>query len=471
MHDDLSDFEASSFTHDGADEEHGIGRLADGFSWGVATSAYQIEGSPFSDGAGESIWDRFVRTKGTVAGGDTGDIACDHYRRMEEDVALMARLGVDTYSFSIAWTRVIPDGHGVVNSAGLGFYDRLVDTLLANGIEPCPTLYHWDLPQALQDRGGWPERATVDAFVHYTDVVSSALGDRARHWITHNEPWVASMLGYLEGAHAPGLRDWRAALPAAHHLLLSHGRSVPIIRANVPGASVGITIDCRPTVPASSDPADLAAQRHFDGFRNRWFFDPVFGRGYPEDIVATYRDRGRFEGARPPFDQQGDMAEIAAPIDFLGVNYYTSLTVAAGADEIEDTGVAPGPNPPGGHTEMGWPITPAALSQFLKRVHDDYGPDRIIVTENGASFSDAPGPDGRVRDERRIRYLSEHIEAVADAAAQGVPVVGYYVWSFMDNFEWSLGYSQRFGLVFVDFATGERTPKDSFHWYARLIRG
>lgn len=439
------------------------------FHWGAATSAYQIEGGKGEDGKGESIWDRFAHRAGTTFKGQTGDIACDHYHRWREDVALMADLGLTAYRFSVAWTRILPNGTGEPNPAGLDFYSRLVDELLAEGIDPWISLYHWDLPQGLEDRGGWRNRATVDAYVRYVDVVTAALGDRVTNWTTHNEPWVVAFVGHLEGVHAPGLTDWGAALAAAHHLLLSHGRAVPVIRANAPGAQVGIALDCRPAKPASDTPADRAAQRHFDGFRNRWFFDPVFGRGYPQDMVDGYRALGRFESERPPFEQPGDPDEIGVPIDFLGINYYTSLAVAAGAEESEATGVEPGSSPPPGFTEMGWNITPEALTDFLVRVNDEYQPGSLVITENGASFGDGPGPDGVIHDTRRIDYIRRHLAAVRAAIDLGVPVDGYFVWSLLDNFEWSLGYSQRFGLVWVDHATSERTPKDSYHWYASEI--
>lgn len=441
----------------------------DGFVFGVAASAYQIEGAWDEDGKGESIWDRFTHRPGTILNGDTGDVACDHYHRYREDVALMAGAGIPAYSLTTAWTRIIPDGTGPVEPRGIGFYDRLVDELLAHGVTPYVTLYHWDLPQGLQDRGGWASRETVDAFVRYADVVSSALGDRVKHWKTHNEPWVAAFLGHYLGEFAPGHTDFAEALAAAHHILLSHGRSVPVIRSNVPEADVGIVVDCRPSTPATADPRDLAAQRHFDGFRNRWFFDPLFGKGYPRDMVDAYRDGGRFHTENPPFVQPGDLDEIAAPIDFVGVNYYTAVAVSAGLEESETTGVAPGPNPPDGYTEMGWPIIPQALTAFLKRLHDDYRPRDIRVTENGASFSDGPDDDGHVRDHRRIDYLRRHLDAVADAIDLGVPVTGYFVWSILDNFEWALGYSQRFGLVWVDHETGTRIPKDSLAWYSSAI--
>ena len=442
------------------------------FAWGAATSAYQIEGGRHADGKGESIWDRWSDL-GNVPG--TGDVACDHYTRWRDDVALMADLGLKAYRFSIAWTRVLPDGDGGVNQAGLDWYSRLVDELLAHGIEPWPTLYHWDLPQALQDRGGWPERSTIDAFERYAAVTARALGDRVTNWITHNEPWVATFLGHLEGEFAPGLTDWRAALPAAHHILVSHGRAVTAIRDAVSDAHVGIALDCRPNHPASDDPADVDAARHFDGFRNRWFFDPVFGREYPVDMVEAYRERGRIDGATGeplPFVEPGDMEAIAVPIDFLGLNYYTSLAVSAPDSESEDTGVPAGTPAVEGHTEMGWPITPDALTDYLVHLHETYGPAAIVITENGASYSDAPDADGVIDDQRRIQYLDAHIAAVEAAADQGVPMAGYFAWSLLDNLEWTSGYAQRFGLVWVDHDTQQRIPKASAHWYRdRIAQG
>ena len=446
-----------------------VSALPGHFAWGVGTSAYQIEGSPRADGKGESIWDRFASEPGRILNGHTGEVACDHYRRWRDDVALMADLGVGAYRFSVAWTRVLPAGTGPVNEAGLDFYSRLVDELLAVGITPYLTLYHWDLPQALQDRGGWLARDTVDAFAEYAGVVAAALGDRVRHWITHNEPWVAAFLGHRDGVFAPGGTSFPEALAAAHHLLLSHGRSVPQIRANATGAEVGIALDCRPSAPATDRPEDVDANRHFDGFRNRWFFDPVFGKGYPADMLKDYRAAGHFDAPVPPYVEAGDMGEIAAPIDFLAVNYYTSLAIRDGASESEDTGVPPGAPAPEGYTEMGWPITPSALTDFLVRVDETYRPTSLIVSENGASYSDGPGADGRVPDERRVRYLARHIDAVSDARRAGVPVDGYFAWSLLDNLEWSSGFTQRFGLVWVDHDTQQRVPKDSFYWYRDVI--
>lgn len=428
------------------------------FTWGVGTSAYQIEGGR-QDGKGDSIWDRFTAERGLADGSST----CDHFHRYREDIELMRELGIDAYRFSVAWTRVLPEGTGPINLSGLGFYSRLVDGLLEAGIEPWITLYHWDLPQALQDRGGWPERWMVDAFAEYTGVVADALGDRVSHWITHNEPWVASMLGYQEGIFAPGVRDWAKALRAAHHILVSHGLATRELRRRVPDAKVGIALDCRPASPASDDPADVAACRHFDGYRNRWFFDPVLGLGYPEDMIDDFMEAGRLDHH---MIEPGDFATIAAPIDFLGLNFYTSLRIAAGAEETEDTGVTPGAPSRDGHTEMGWPNTPEALTAYLHHIDDTYGPPSIVITENGASYSDPPDAD----DRRRIDYLDTHIDAVMRARDEGVPVDGYFVWSLLDNLEWTSGFSQRFGLVWVDHQTGERTPKASYGWYRNRIR-
>lgn len=423
---------------------------------GVATSAYQIEGGR-EDGKGQSIWDTFS-DQGRLE--DRGDVACDHYHRFPEDVELLR--GIDAYRFSIAWTRVLPDGDGDVSQKGLDFYRRLLDSLLEVGVEPWVTLFHWDLPQALQDRGGWANRSTVDAYLRYVDVVAGALGDRVKNWITHNEPWVYATLGHIEGVFAPGISDWQSGLAAGHHILLSHGKAVPLLKAA--GGSVGIALDCRPSRPATD--SDVAAASHFDGFRNRWYFDPVFGRGYPNDIEQIYRDRGRWDGS---LVHPGDLDAIAAPLDFLGINYYTSIEVSAGEEETEAGAVAPGPDPPSGFTEMGWEITPQALTDFLQRIAHDYQPRSIVVTENGASFSDGPDPDGTVDDQRRIDYLQQHLAAVSAARELGIAVDGYFIWSLLDNLEWTSGFSQRFGLVHVDHQTQARTPKASYHWYRDLI--
>ncbi|MDH3193788.1 MAG: GH1 family beta-glucosidase [Acidimicrobiia bacterium] len=435
------------------------------FTWGVATSAYQIEGGRFEDGKVDSIWDTFS-DKGQLP--ESGDVACDHYHRYPDDIALMSQLGVDAYRMSIAWTRVV-DNSGRVNPAGLAFYDGIIDALLAAGISPWITIYHWDLPQSLEDAGGWPDRHTIDAFDHYTNIVSNHFGNRVKNWITINEPWVAAMLGYREGVFAPGRTSMADALAAGHHLLLAHGRAVATIRANVPDARVGIALDCRPSRPASANEADVAANRHFDGFRNRWFFDPVFGLGYPQDMLNAYATAGYLPSTRPDWLKDGDLETIAADIDFLGLNYYTSQTIAAGGEEVETATIQPGPNPPAGYTDMGWAITPDGLRQYLGHLNDTYAPPSIIITENGASFADAPGPDGQVRDLRRQRYLESHIEAIDQAIREGVAVDGYFLWSFLDNLEWTSGYAQRFGIVHVDHTSQTRTRKESFDWYRRRI--
>lgn len=432
------------------------------FTWGVATSAYQIEGARHVDGKGDSIWDRFSDQERMR---DPGDVACDHYARWSEDLDLLAELGVNGYRFSIAWTRVIPDGDGEVNNAGLDFYHRLVEGLLERGIRPFVTLYHWDLPLTLQDRGGWANRDTVDAFTRYAGVVADRLGHLVGDWMTQNEPWVAAMLGHQTGVFAPGIADWEIALVAGHNLLLSHGRASTAIRERAPEAHVGIALDCRPAKPASDTAQDVAATRHFDGFRNRWFFDPVFGEGYPEDMVRVYADTGRLPDGLATMVRDGDLETISSPIDFLGLNYYTTLEISSGREESEEPEVEVDGEAPEGYTEMGWKIDPEGLTSYLRHIHETYDPPSILISENGASYSTGPGDDGRVHDDRRIAYLASHISAVAGARSKGVPVDGYFVWSFLDNLEWVEGYSQRFGLVWVDHESQRRLPKDSFRWY------
>ncbi len=431
-----------------------------GFVWGAATASYQIEGAAREDGRGESIWDRFSHTPGKIFNGDTGDVACDHYHRWREDIGLMRELGLSAYRFSIAWPRVLPDGRGQVNDAGLDFYDRLVDGLLEAGIAPWVTLYHWDLPQPLEDGGGWPNRETADAFVTFADVVSRRLGDRVNRWITLNEPWVSSFLGYQTGVHAPGRKDLTDAVAASHTLLLAHGRAVPAIRANNEDASVGITLNLSPTYPASPDPADAAAARRYDGYLNRWFLDPIFGRGYPADMLGTY-------GSRAPRLEPGDLDTIAVPIDFLGVNYYFPTYLAA-SDE-EPLGFVQAPQE-GERTAMGWPVAAESLEGLLIRLDREYTALPIFITENGAAYEDPAPSEGRVPDPARTRYLADHLAAARHAIAAGVSLRGYFVWSLLDNFEWAFGYDRRFGITHVDFTTQQRTIKDSGRWYARTVR-
>ena len=428
------------------------------FVWGAATAAYQTEGAATEDGRGESIWDRYSATPGNVTNGDTGIIACDTYHRYVEDVRLMRELGLGAFRFSVAWPRILPEGRGRVNSSGLDFYDRLVDELLANGIDPYVTLYHWDLPQALEDRGGWPERDTVEAFTEYVEVVVARLGDRVRHWITQNEPWVISWLGYGLGVHAPGRTNEEDALAAGHHVLLSHGRAAEVLRRDAPAAEVGVTIDLVPMYPLTDSEEDIEAARHSDGFRNRWFLDPVLGRGYPHDMLEQYVDI-------LPTIEDGDMLTIAAPLDFLGVNYYTRNVVRSGTGET-----APQPVSADGaeHTEMGWEVYPDGLSDLLLRLRDDYELPDLYITENGAAFPDAR-QNGSVPDLQRISYLDRHLGALAHAMEEGVPVRGYFLWSLLDNFEWAFGYTKRFGIVYIDFETLERVPKASYGWYRDFI--
>ncbi len=439
-------------------------RFPDGFAWGVATSAFQIEGARNEDGKGDSIWDRFS-DQGRLH--DRGDVACDHYHRWQEDLDLLAALGVNSYRFSVSWPRVIPDGDGEVNPAGLDFYRRLVEGLRDRGITPYLTLFHWDLPVALQDKGGWESRDTVDAFARYAGVVADGLGDLVGNWITQNEPWVTSMLGHRDGVFAPGITGWEAALSAAHHLLLAHGRATTEIRRRVDDAAVGVAIDCRPVKAASDSAEDVAAARHFDGFRNRWFFDPVFGRGYPEDMHRSYSDKGHL---RRDLVQSGDLDLIASRIEFLGLNYYTTVTVGVGMEEGDEATAPRGPDHEPGFTETGWRIDPDGLRTYLGKLWDEYRPPSILVTENGASYSTGPDEDGVIDDQERIGYLSGHIGAVAGAIDDGVGVGGYFVWSLLDNLEWLDGFSQRFGLVWVDPVTKLRLPKASFDWYSRVTR-
>jgi beta-glucosidase len=430
-------------------------RFSPEFLWGVAAAAYQIEGAWDADGKGESIWDVFCRTPGAIANNETGATACDHYRRWREDVALMAELGVSAYRLSVAWSRVLPDGTGRVEKRGLAFYDRLVDGLLEAGIRPFVTLYHWDLPQALQERGGWGESETAERFGEYAGLVASRLGDRVHDWITLNEPEVVAFAGHLRGVHAPGLRDPALALRAAHHLLLAHAAGVETIRSHVPDAEVGVALNLSPCEPVES--ADAEAARRLDGYLNRWFLDPLFGRGYPPDMLAWYGDLAPTEAPASP------------PLDFLGMNYYSRRLVREADDPLlRATGVLPRD---ASVTAMGWEVYPAGLRDLLLRLEQDYGPRRIYVTENGAAFTDEPDEEGNVDDRERVAYLAGHVNAVGDAIRSGVPVDGYFVWSLLDNFEWQHGYAMRFGLVRVDYETQRRSVKESGRWYARLIAG
>jgi beta-glucosidase len=439
------------------------------FLWGAATASYQIEGAWNKHGKGESTWDRFTHTPGHIKNSDTGDVADDHYRLWKKDIALMKKLGLKAYRFSISWPRVLPAGRGKVNQKGLDFYSDLVDGLLEAGITPFITLNHWDIPQALEDEGGWANRSTAEAFVDYANVVSKALGDRVKNWITHNEPAVVAWMGYGTGQHAPGLKDWSLAVPVSHHLLLSHGWSVPVIRRNSPNAEVGITLNIAWGVAASNSRADLNSVRAGDGQWFRWFADPVYGRGYPSDVVADFQKMGALPNGMN-FVQAGDMESISAPTDFLGLNYYSRHVHRVDTPENDPQLIFPKPKTPENWTEMGWEIEPDGLTGILSRAYFNYQPCKVYITENGASYSTPPDENGNVPDEHRIHYLRTHFAAAHRALQAGVPLAGYFVWSLMDNFEWSHGYSQRFGIVYVDYQTQKRYLKDSAKWYKGVIK-
>jgi beta-glucosidase len=451
-------------------------RFPEGFAWGTATASYQIEGGVAEGGRGQSIWDTFAHTPGNVLGGDTGDEACDHYHRYAEDVALMADLGITHYRFSLAWPRLQPEGTGALNPEGVDFYSRLIDALLAKGIQPWITLYHWDLPQALENAGGWPDRTTAYRFADFAARVHDKLADRVRFWTTLNEPWCSAFLGYAEGRHAPGRQDHTAAMRAVHHLLLGHGLAVEEMRTQNRNSSFGITLNLSPVNAATDSAEDQDAARRIDGLMNRVFLDPLLHGRYPADVLEDVRPVTACTHREP-----GDERIIAQPLDVLGINYYSRHVVRSGSrPRVWSPGQQPSPwvgssdvEPvPRGlpTTEMGWEIDPGGLYDILTRVHRDYGPRSVYVTENGAAFADEPGPDGTVPDPDRVRYLDRHFQAAHRAIADGVDLRGYFVWSMMDNFEWALGYSKRFGLFYVDYETQRRIPKDSAHWYAQVTR-
>lgn len=430
------------------------------FIWGLAASAYQIEGAAHADGRGVSIWDTFSHTPGRTKFGETGDVACDHYHRYPEDISIMRSLGVKHYRFSTAWPRILPEGVGSINPAGLDFYDRLVDELLAAGIQPWLTLFHWDLPQTLQDRGGWSNRETALAFVDYASLMARRFGDRVQNWITHNEPWCTAFLGHQIGIHAPGMRSLAAALQTAHHVLLSHGLAASAIRSFAPTAQVGIALNLAAPYPATARPLDVDAARRYDGYFNRWFLDPLAGRGYPMDLWEYY-------GESVPLIKGDDFAVIAAPLDFLGINYYDPIQVAHD-DDAPAPGIRNIPDPRLERT-ADREIDARWLRRILTRLQAEYPFDKLVITENGAAFHDQPSSDGKVHDPARIRFLQAHLDQVSAALAQGVPVEGYFIWSLLDNFEWSEGYSLRYGVVYVDFDTQQRIVKDSGWWYRDWI--
>ncbi|NHZ83246.1 beta-glucosidase [Massilia sp. CCM 8695] len=437
--------------------------FGDDFLWGCSTSAFQIEGAGSADARVASIWDTFCATPGKIRDGSNGAVACDHYHRWPEDFDIGQSLGLNAYRFSIAWPRIAGGPGAAPNGAGLDFYERLVDGMLERGLQPWATLYHWDLPQYLQDQGGWARRDTVAAFVDYADVVTRRLGDRVRHWITHNEPWCTAMHGNLDGMHAPGLRDAPTALQVCHHVLLSHGLATPVIRANVPDAQVGIALSLHPIRAASASAADQQALLRHDGFRNRWFLDPLYGRGYPQETLALL-------GEAAPLVLEGDMQAIAAPTDFVGLNYYFPEIVrdAPAAGFLRTEVVLPQDRE---RTDFGWEVAPDGLTELLLRIAREYRPAEVYVTENGSSYDDLVQADGSVDDEARRHYLVRHLAALRAAQEQGVPVKGYFAWSLLDNFEWSEGYLRRFGIVHVDFGTQARTLKSSGRWYREFLHG
>ncbi len=429
------------------------------FTWGVATSAYQIEGAVDVDGRTPSIWDTFTRVPGAITNGDTGDIACDHYHRYNEDLDLIKWLGVNAYRFSFSWSRVIPQGVGPLNQKGIDFYNRLIDGALERGIEPWPTLYHWDLPQALQDRGGWMVRDSADWFAEYAHQMAEIFGDRVKNWMTINEPFCSAWLGHLSGVMAPGVKDLEKAIAASHHLLLGHGKAVAAIKDARKDVKVGVVLNFTPAIPATDSEDDKAAAILADGFDNRWFADPVFKGSYPKDIVAAF-------GKEVPI-LAGDLATISTPVDFLGMNFYFRQTVAydPSAKPLTYKQVTK----PVERTFMGWEVHAPTFEELLLRFASEYNPKEIFVTENGSAWDDQV-VNGKIDDQARISYLERHLDALFSARAKGVPVNGYFAWSLMDNFEWAYGYGKRFGLIYVDYQTQKRIPKSSAYYYRDRIK-
>jgi beta-glucosidase len=434
-----------------------------GFLWGAATSAYQIEGAWNEDGKGASIWDSYTHRPYTVQDGDTGDVACDHYHRMEEDVVLMQALGLKAYRFSASWPRVLPNGHGEVNPQGLDFYDRLVDRLMGAGIKPCLTLYHWDLPQAIQESGGWASRKTIDYFVEYARILFERLGDRVSMWATLNEPWVSAFLGHAMGLMAPGMADHSLAYQVLHNQLVAHGRAVQVFRQGGYRGEIGVTVDIEHCVPVSESEADLAACRRYIQSYPQLCTYPLLKGQYPPELWDWI-------GPLAPNVEAGDLGEISRPIDFLGVNYYRS--VAVGFEPIDGylkCRVSHRTLPMHSFTTMGWGIYPSGLTAVLLELKNDFGNPKVFITENGCAAVDEPAADGSVRDQERIQYLRMHLIAAHDALQAGANLAGYITWSLMDNFEWAHGYSQKFGLVRIEPETRARIPKSSYYWYRDVI--
>ncbi len=432
------------------------------FIWGTATSAYQIEGGYNEDGKGESNWDRYTHTPGTILGNDTGDVACDHYHLYQEDVNIMKEIGIKSYRFSISWSRIFPDGKGEPNKKGMDFYRNLVNLLNENEITPAVTLYHWDLPQKLQDIGGWTNREVVDLFVQYARYVFKELGEKVPVWITFNEPWVSSFIGYWYGGHPPAISDLSLALQAAHNLMLAHGRTVRAYREMGMKGKIGISLNLNPVYPASENENDLFAANRYSEFYNKWFLEPILKGKYPEQLLELFSNY-----ATLPNHDNVDMDVIHTPIDFLGVNNYSFTSVVYDANKLPlqvtfaETGKA--------KTDTGWEIYPEGIYDLLLYLHQEYNGIKIMITENGAAFKDVIDNDGKVNDDERISYLNDHIAEIYRAMKAGVNLAGYYLWSFMDNFEWRLGYSKRFGLVYIDYETQKRIIKKSGFWYKKVI--
>lgn len=439
-----------------------------GFQWGTATSSYQIEGATDEGGRSPSIWDEFSHKSGTIHNNENGDVACDHYHRWKEDIQLMNQLGYQSYRFSIAWPRILPDGRGRINQQGVDFYNRLIDEMLQADITPFVTLYHWDIPTKL--KGAWLNRDSVYAFEEFSDVSARFFGDRVKNWMTINEPICASLLSYTWGHHAPGMKDSYSGLVAAHHLLLSHGLAVKAIREQYPSAEIGIALNPASIYPQTESSADKNLANQVETLHNRWFADPIYKGVYPAEAIQAYIRQGVLKNETPDFIQPGDMDLIAAPIDFLGINYYTRQVFHTDQpDSSAEINFKSQSAPVNRQTEMGWEIFPQGLFDLLQKVNDEYHPGKILITENGASYSYAPDNFGQVDDPKRIEYIDLHLQTIARAIKAGIPVMGYFVWSFMDNFEWAHGYSQRFGLVYVDYKTQKRIPKSSAYWYSQVI--
>jgi len=445
-------------------------KLKKSFNWGIATSSYQIEGAHNLHGRGPSVWDVFSQSKGRVKNGDNGDTACDHYHRFPEDIKLMKDLGVDSYRFSISWPRIFPIGtEHKINQLGMDFYDRLVDNLLENNITPFVTLNHWDIPQGLEDLGGWTNRDMVEQFVKYSHYLSRGLGDRVFNWITHNEPWCISFLGYIEGRKPPGLKnEWAKSLHTAHHLLLSHGKAVSEIKSNVKKAKVGITLNLNTAIPASDSEYDKKACDFYDAQFNRLYLDPLYNEKYPELLFNSLIEKSLIKKSDLNFIKEGDLKTISTPTDFLGVNYYSRAVIRN--DDIDEKVNDKQIVSIGEKTDFGWEVYPRGIYDLLKKLQDEYNVNEIIITENGCSYADGPDENKKVNDTKRVEYHRSHIEQILVAVDEGIPCTGYFAWSLMDNFEWAEGYDQRFGMIWVDFDSLERIPKESYYWYQSFLK-